>query len=173
MAKKIPSPTFHSGKPATSETPAQIVSTIRGDVGLIRADDAQEAPATTAKTWRELAEMPAPEGPPIDIQKRLAADLATNDFDGDGKAGGSLQQIVWDCAETAWGACHAWAMVKGVRNPSWANLLPNQKLTYAQAAKFCMDNPTAESTLVFEPVDDWESHVRTKIFASVVRAIAL
>lgn len=142
MGKKTPSPTFHSGKPATSETPVQIVSTIRGDAGLIRADDAQEAPAT-------------------------------NDFDGDGKAGGSLPALSWQLAEVAYAACWEWSEQRcgGIEIHPFADLGRNDRLLIAIEADRCINEPGYVPT--YFPNDGWESNVRNTLFASVVRAIAL
>jgi len=92
------------------------------------------------------------------------------DLDGDGKPGGSLSQLAWDCAEVAWQACHRWSAIKDVdRLPPWADLTDADRLVWAVTADQIINGKDA----VIFPSDRWEASVRGKIFAAVVRSIAL
>lgn len=102
-----------------------------------------------------------------------AAKLRPNppDLDGDGKPGGSLSQLAWDTAQTAWGAVYVWGELKALEgNSTWPDLPEMAKVGMASVAKLIIDGR--------EPVwpfscTSWESEVRSKIFAAVVRSIAL
>ena len=112
-----------------------------------------------------------PKGRTLEEVEAEASNLT--DFDGDGTPGGSLPQLAWDTAETAWGACHAWAMVKGVDNPSWKNLSDGERNVMAAFAFALYSRPDWVGKSPLFPETTWESGVRAKIFAAVVRSIAL
>jgi hypothetical protein len=99
------------------------------------------------------------------------------DLDGDGKPGGSLSQLAWDCAEVAWASVYAWSNAKELFEAEWDDLSPDAQRWAATEASRCIDDPAyvpAQSPL-FNTVwpGVWESEVRLKIFAAVVRSIAL
>ena len=98
------------------------------------------------------------------------AEISPPDLDGDGKPGGSLSQLAWDCAEVAWAAVFRWSAIKQVDDLGpWADLTDADRLVWAIAANQIING---RDDLPFAD-ERWEASVRGKIFAAVVRSIAL
>lgn len=93
------------------------------------------------------------------------------DLNGDDKPGGSLPMLAWQLAQVAWTACHEWAVVRGVEHTMpWDEVGPHGRLNLAIDAHRCMNDP---AYVVQGFVEPWESAVRGKLFAGVVRVLAL
>ncbi|MFN3856548.1 MAG: hypothetical protein ACK4RV_02280 [Caulobacter sp.] len=100
------------------------------------------------------------------------ADLSALDHDGDDKAGGSLPDLAWEVARTAWAAVTAWSdsrLEPEERSAAWADLTDRERVLWASQAKTVMDHPGHVPAFDGER---WEQTVRGRIFAAVVEAIA-
>lgn len=100
-----------------------------------------------------------------------AQEVRTNDFDGDGKPGGSLGDLAWQLAEVGYAACEAWSGVRLDGVPPWSKLNRADRLLYAKEADRCINERWYVPTVF--PNEGWESSVRNTLFAAVVRSIAL
>lgn len=102
--------------------------------------------------------------------KPAAGSISPPDLNGDGKPGGSLSQLAWDCAQVAWAAVFRWSAIKQVDDLGpWADLTDADRLVWAIAASQIING---RDDLPFAD-ERWEASVRGKIFAAVVRSIAL
>lgn len=148
-----------------------------------------DKPATGSKSQR-LAPTPAADdaakveapvtAPPVAETCAVSEGVAqTNppDLDGDDKPGGSLQDIDWKCARTGLAAARGWQEANGLPVfGEWDDSRGSPRRGFqhglAVAARKCMDDPAFVPYLIAGP-DSWETETVNRLFAAVVRFIAL
>lgn len=97
------------------------------------------------------------------------------DLDGDDKPGGSMPQLWFNIATTAWSACSTWSALQDIACHDWEGLAADLKLELALAARSIANGESGDYRLAqaLGSSARWEEEVRYGIFAAVVRSIAL
>lgn len=98
------------------------------------------------------------------------------DNDGDGLPGGSVSQLDLNTARTAWAACREWTALHGdMLRPleAWDDIPEGARHDLVVMARTLIANEGADTNWLFDLSGRWEDSVRAKLFAVIVRAIAL